>query len=77
MEEDRFGLRVCGELNDSLAPLQPPYPGLSVQIIDGRGWPVAPFPDPWGWKFVRSGRLSEISLVLNAVNALARVLGPH
>src|SRR5262245_26841789 len=73
MHQDGFGLFVIGELYDNLGALKPPYPGLSVKMVNSQGSAI---PNVWGGKMWRETGIEEISLVIPPEHPAARVFGP-
>jgi hypothetical protein len=71
MAEDGFGLLVHGEFNDELVGLSPPYPGLSVKVINAQGSNS----NNWGGKLARRADIQEISVVASPAHPNARILG--
>jgi hypothetical protein len=70
IHQDAFGLFIVGEL---VAPLPPPYAGLSIGPTNSQG---SPYPNAYGGKLIRVCHLNEISIVITPTNPVCRILGP-
>ena len=70
---DNLGLRVVGQIQEeSLLPLSPIKSGLSVKPTNTQGPPTM---TPQGGAYVRITDISEIALVPNPKQPLARICG--
>lgn len=69
--DDDLGLRVVGEVNDDFS-LPVPFPGLSIAPVNSQGPSLR---TPQGGKYCRITRLSEIALVPESRQPLARICG--